>query len=98
MKGQTKPIADNKTKERRSRTLQRNILFNNANETHCKMKTSLFKLFSIILKSFLAVAAISLLCFFAVAVKTKEMTDDVWQQLGLTLPDAELNIKNSILQ
>jgi len=50
------------------------------------------------LKSFLAVTAISLLCFFVVAVKTKKMTDDVWQQLGLTLPDAQLNIKNSILQ
>jgi len=62
------------------------------------MKTSLFKFFSIVLNFFLAVTAISLLCFFAVAVKTKKMTDDVWQQLGLTSPDAELNIKNSILQ
>jgi hypothetical protein len=62
------------------------------------MKTSLFKLFSIVLRSILAVTAISLLCFFAVAVRTKKMVDDVWQQLGLTLPDAELNIKNSILQ
>jgi len=62
------------------------------------MKNSSFKLFSIVLKSFLGITAISLLCFFAVAVKTKKMTDDVWQQLGLTLPDAELNIKNSILQ
>src|SRR5215208_8072712 len=61
------------------------------------MKTSLFKLFSMVLKSFLAVTVISLLCFFAVAVKTKKMTDDIWQQLGLTLPDAQLNIKNSIL-
>jgi hypothetical protein len=62
------------------------------------MKTSLFKLFSIVRKSFLAVTAISLLCFFVVAVKTKTLTDDLWQQLGITLPDAELNIKNSILQ
>ena len=62
------------------------------------MKTSLLKLFSVILKSFMAVTAISLLCFFAVAVKTKKIADDVWQQLGLKLPDAELNIKNSILQ
>src|SRR5215213_3178283 len=55
-----------------------------------KMKASL-------LKSFLGITSISLLCFFAVAMKAKQMTDDVWQQLGLTLPDAQLNIKNSIL-
>ncbi|MFL5789686.1 MAG: hypothetical protein ACJ748_16615 [Flavisolibacter sp.] len=62
------------------------------------MKNSSFKLFRIVLKSFLAVTAISLLCFFVVAVKTKSLADDIWQQLGITLPDAKLNIKNSILQ
>jgi len=62
------------------------------------MKTSLLKLFRSILKSFLAITVISLLCFFTVAIKTKKMADDVWQQLGLKLPDAEVNIKNSILQ
>jgi hypothetical protein len=46
------------------------------------MKSSLCKLLTTVLKYFLAVTAISLLCFFVVAVKTKKMTDDVWKQLG----------------
>ena len=62
------------------------------------MKNSSLTLFSIVLKSFLAVTTINLFCFFSVVVKTKKMFDNVWQQLGLTLPNAELNIKNSILQ
>ena len=38
---------------------------------------------------------ISLLGILTVAMKSKEIVDDVWQKLGLTLPDAQKNINNS---
>jgi len=62
------------------------------------MKTSVSKFLNIVLKSFLAVSVIGLFCFFAIAEKAKHMTEDVWKQLGLTPADADMNIKNSILQ
>jgi hypothetical protein len=45
----------------------------------------------------LALLAVSLLCFFTVAVKAKQFTDDVWKQLGLTPSDAHLNINYSFI-
>jgi len=62
------------------------------------MKTLLPKLLVIALKSFLAVSVISFFCFFAIAVKAKKSADDVWKQLGLTTADADMNIKNSVIQ
>lgn len=50
------------------------------------------------LKTFLAALAICFFCFFIVAMKAKEMTDDVWKQLGLTAADAQLNITNSFIK
>lgn len=62
------------------------------------MKKSLVKFLDIPFKSFAAVSVISFFCFFTIVVKAKKMTDDVWKQLGLTSADADLNIRNSILQ
>jgi hypothetical protein len=44
---------------------------------------------------------LSVICslwFFTIAMKAKQMADDVWKQLGLTLPDAHRNINNSFIQ
>ena len=46
-------------------------------------------------KTVLAISLISLLGILTVAMKSKKMVDDVWQKLGLTLPDAQKNINNS---
>jgi hypothetical protein len=46
-------------------------------------------------KTVLAILLISLPGILTVAMKSKKMVDDVWQKLGLTLPDAQKNINNS---
>jgi hypothetical protein len=47
------------------------------------------------LKTVSALLVILILCFLTLAMKTKEKFDDIWQQLGLTLPNAQKNINNS---
>ena len=62
------------------------------------MRLSGFIFFAARFKTFFAALAICFLCFFIVAMKTKQMADDIWKQLGLTLPDGQRNINNSFLQ
>lgn len=42
-------------------------------------------------------AIITLFCFFSIAIKVRKMADDVWKQLGLPLPEANMNIRNSMV-
>lgn len=60
------------------------------------MKPSLRRFFKAGLKTLSALSVICILSFFMVAMKAKEKAEDIWQQLGLVLPDAQKNINNSI--
>lgn len=53
------------------------------------------KLFIAAIKSFTGLLVLSLFSFFLLGAKTKKITDDIWQQLGLTLPEAQRDINNS---
>jgi hypothetical protein len=50
------------------------------------------------LKTILTLFVISSLCFFITAMKAKEAADDIWKQLGLTLPQAQNNINQSFIK
>ena len=62
------------------------------------MKLSLFSLIAARLKTFLAALMICFFCYFIMAMKTNQMADDIWKQLGLAIPDAQLNINHSFVQ
>jgi hypothetical protein len=47
------------------------------------------------LKTLFTFLVIGLLCIFTLAMKAKKIDDDVWGQLGLTIPQGQLNINNS---
>jgi hypothetical protein len=61
------------------------------------MMFSRHSLFAAGLKTLLAVSAICFLCYFTIARHAKVRVDDLWQQLGLTLPAAQLNINYSFI-
>jgi hypothetical protein len=50
------------------------------------------------IKITLALFVISFFTFFTTAMKAKEAADDIWNQLGLTLPEAQNNINKSFIQ
>ena len=52
------------------------------------MKRSFFKTLGL-----LTVAAV--ICMFMLAMKVKKVADDIWQQLGISQNDADLNIRSS---
>jgi hypothetical protein len=60
------------------------------------MKTR--KIFAGLLSFLLATAVITCFCFFAITIEVNKINDDVWKQLGLTMPDANRNITNSVLR
>src|SRR5215217_1170256 len=53
--------------------------------------------FKAALKTVLILLVICFVGIFTVAMKAKQMADDVWKQLGLPLPDAQKNINNSFI-
>jgi hypothetical protein len=59
------------------------------------MKCFRYPLLNVKLKTILTLLVICSLCFLALAMKAKKTVDDIWQQLGITLPDAQKNINNS---
>ncbi len=50
------------------------------------------------LKTIFTFSLISSLCFFIIAMKAKKAADDVWKQVGLTLPQAQNNINQSFIK
>lgn len=50
------------------------------------------------LKTFLALSAVGLFCYISIAMKVGKTAEDIWKQLGLTLPEAQRNIDNSFIQ
>ena len=54
--------------------------------------TAFFRLFIAGTKTLAALLTVSLLSLFVIAAKTKYITDDIWKQLGLTLPEEQNNI------
>ena len=50
------------------------------------------------LKTPLALFSICILCLVTAAMKAKETADDVWNQLGLTLPQAQNNMNQSFIK
>jgi hypothetical protein len=50
------------------------------------------------IKTFFVLCLIGFFCLFAIAMKVKNTTEDIWKQLGLTQPDAQKNIDNSFIQ
>ena len=47
-------------------------------------------------KSISLLLAVGLLCIFSLALKTKELADDVWKRLGLSQVDCNLSIYHSV--
>lgn len=58
-------------------------------------KTSAF--FRKTLKLFIAITIISLFSFFTILSQVRRQMDDIWQQLGIAMPQANMNIKNSFI-
>jgi hypothetical protein len=59
------------------------------------MKPVTNRILSAGIKTVSALLVIFILCFLTLAMKAKEKVDDIWQQLGLALPEAQKNINNS---
>lgn len=59
------------------------------------MKRFNFKPFALAIKTLFGLFLISIVCFFLLAMKVQKLTDDVWKQLGLNMPDGNKNILTS---
>jgi hypothetical protein len=49
------------------------------------------------IRGFAALVIMGLFVLFLISAKTKKVTDDIWNQLGLTLPEAQRDINNSFI-
>lgn len=49
------------------------------------------------IRGFAALVVMGLFILFLISAKTKKITDDIWNQLGLTLPEAQRDINNSFI-
>lgn len=58
---------------------------------------SAFKVFVAGSKILAVLSIVSLFGFSIISVQTKQVVDDVWKQLGLTLPEANRNINSSFI-
>ncbi|HYF32960.1 MAG TPA: hypothetical protein VD993_17670 [Chitinophagaceae bacterium] len=56
------------------------------------MRRSAFKTLVIAIKTLVVVSLIGFVCLFLLAMKARQLTDDIWKQLGLTQADANKNI------
>ena len=61
------------------------------------MKRSKTSILATGFKTLLAIVLISCISFLVLAMKTKKMVADVWSQLGLDLPQAQMNMSNSFI-
>ncbi|HYJ37293.1 MAG TPA: hypothetical protein VEV87_01705 [Chitinophagaceae bacterium] len=60
------------------------------------MKRLFPKMLIAVVKSISLLLAVGLLCTFSLALKTKELADDVWKRLGLSQVDGNLSIYHSV--
>ena len=50
-----------------------------------------------VMKIFMIVVVFSFACLCIMAMKVEKMSEDVWNQLGIAVPQANMDIKNSVL-
>src|SRR5688500_17183903 len=62
------------------------------------MKLSRLSILVTAVKTVSALLVICVLFFFTAAMKAKKAADDIWTQLGLTLPQAQNNINQSFIK